>query len=92
MVLSRPGFVVSGGFLAANGAPGEKGPLLTQLAGAATCFVQHSVAEAQKIPGYLWRGVDEEGEEVNLGIPEVVPFIGLPRKPFGREAVVFCPG
>ena len=91
VILSRPRFIVSGGFLAANGAPRKERSLLTQLAGTQTCFVQHSVTQAEEISGYLRRGVNQKGEEVDLGIPKIVPLVGLSGKPFGGDAIVFCP-
>ena len=62
---------------------------MSQFLRACSCLRQHLVAERQKVPGDPRRCVRQKRQQVDLGVPEVVPLIGLSGEAFRRHARVF---
>ncbi len=54
-------------------------------------LVQITVSKLQEIPGNAWGGVNQEGQHVDLGVPEVVALVALARKTLGRNARALGP-
>ena len=52
---------------------------------------QYLVAKGQDIPGDPRGGVGQKRQQVDLGVPKVVPFVGLSGEAFRRHAGVFRP-
>jgi len=75
VVLGGAGGVVGRSFFAVDGAPREQGSPLRHLPGALSRLVEHGDAEPQGLPRELRVGVGEEGNQVHLGVPEVVPLV-----------------
>src|SRR4029450_6013205 len=69
-----------------DGAPGEYRPSVSQLPSACARLRQRLVAEAQQIPCDAGRGIRQKGEQVDFGVPEIVPLIRLPGETFCRHA------
>ena len=62
---------------------------MAQFLGACSCLGQHLVAEGQQVPSDLRRGVGQKRQQVDFGVPEVMPFIGLSGEALRRYARVF---
>jgi hypothetical protein len=57
--------------------------------GACSCLRQHLVAERQEVPGDPRGRISQKGQEVDLGIPKVMPLVRLSGEAFRRHARVF---
>ena len=91
MILRGSGGVVGRRFFPVDGAPREHGSSMAQLPGARPRLREHLVAEGQQVLGDPRRGIDQERQQVDLGVPEIMPFIGLSGEAFRRHAGVFRP-
>ena len=72
--------------LAVDRAPREQRALLADRVRAFPRPVQHAVPETEQVTGDLGLGVGQERQHVHLGVPEVVPLVGLPGQPLRRDA------
>ena len=88
VVLSRTRCVVRRCLISADGPPGKKRPFLIHLPGPLPGLVEKAESELEQVFGDTRRGIDPEGEYVDLGIPEVVSLIALPGEPLGRDPSV----
>ena len=91
MILRGPGGVVGRRFFPVDGAPREHGSSMPQLPGACPRLLEHLVAEGQQVPGNARRGIGQERQHVDFGVPEVMPFIGLSGEALRRDTGVFRP-
>src|SRR3974390_424062 len=61
---------------------------MTQFLGARTRLRQHLVSEGQQVSGDPGGRIDQERQQIDLGVPKVVPLIGLSGEAFRRHACV----
>ena len=90
VILGRPRGVVGRGLLAVDGAPGEQRPHLVDHLRALPGLVQHTVAKTQQVAGHARSGVGQKRQDIDLGVPEVVPLVGLAGQSLGGDAGPFC--
>lgn len=86
VVLGRARLVVGRRLLAVDRAPRERRSPLAEVGRPLPGLGQHAVAEPQQVPGRPGLGVGQEGQDVGLGVPEVVPVVGPAGQPLGRDA------
>ena len=91
VVLRRTGGVVGRGFLAVDGAPREECSGAAHFAGATTSLGQHPDPMHEQAACHRGRCVDQEGQQVGLGVPEVVAVVPRARQALGRHAVPLAP-
>src|SRR5262245_4959335 len=80
VILRGAGRIIGRRFLAVDGPPGERGAAVAELPGARASLVQHIVAMLEKAACNLRPGVDQERDDVDFGIPEIMPLVGPSRK------------
>jgi hypothetical protein len=86
VVLGGAGRVVGRALLAGDGAPGvERALLMRHLARPLARLGQAVVAVLQQRARDLRAREQEEGEDVDLGVPEIVAFVALPRHALGGD-------
>ena len=78
--------VVGGGFLPVDGPPGEQGSAQVELTRPASSGVQHAMPEPQQVPCSVRVRVDQEGQDVDLGIPEIMSLVSMSGQALGRHA------
>ena len=88
--LGGSGLVVRRCLVAVDRAPREQRTAQVELGGAGSRLGQRAVPEAQQVPGDSRLGVGEERQDPRLGVPEVVPVIGVARETLRRDAGAFC--
>ena len=87
VILRGAGGVVGRCLVAVDGAPGEAGAGMAELARPGPGLGQLVVAVLEDAPRHARVGVDEERQDVDLGIPEIVALIGLAGEAAGTDAV-----
>ena len=92
VVLRGAGGVVGRRLLAVDRAPREERAALGEVLRAPAGRVQHVVAEAQRAAGHRRRGVGQERQHVDLGVPEVVAAVAGAGHPLRRHAGLLGPG
>ena len=89
VVLRGAGRVVRGRLVAVDRAPREQGAALADLARPAAGLVEHPQRELEQRCARR-RGVGQERQHVDLGVPEVVAFVAGAGQALGRDAVTFA--
>ena len=65
--------------------------MLVDLRRPLTRLVQIAMAELDQVLGHAGRGVGEERQNVDFGVPEIVALVTLPGEPLGRDPHTLCP-
>ena len=78
--------VVGGGFLPVDGPPREQGSPQVELTRAASSGVQHAIPEPQEVPCDVRVRVNQEGQDVDLGVPEIMALVSMSGQALGRQA------
>ena len=86
VVLRGAGRVPRRGLLAVDRAPRIERARVADLLGAAARRAEHPDAEVERLPGPLGVRVDEERQDVDLGVPEVVALVAVAGHALGRHA------
>ena len=69
---------------------GYRAPVVADLLRAAARGAEHPDAELERLPGPLGVRVDEERQDVDLGVPEVMAFVAVAGDALGRHAEAFA--
>ena len=85
VVLGGTCSVVGRSLLTVDGAPREKRPLLAEHLSTLLRLRQQADAVPQGVTSHSRGGVGQEGHQVHLGVPEVMPLVPRPRDPLGRD-------
>ncbi len=88
--LRGAGCVVGTCFEAVDGSPREKCAVNAEFLGADPCIRQHVMPELKDLAGTLRVGVGQVRQEVDLLVPEVVPFVAGAADALGRDAGDVC--
>ena len=86
VVLGGPCQEIRRSLFAVDGSPGEEDAVAGQGPRPSPGVLEHAVTVGQDGPGHGRVRVDEERQDVDLGVPEVVAVVGVARESLGRDA------